>query len=244
MNNKYVFILSPPFSGSTLLTSILEIDSNTVSLNNHENNKEGQFIEEVKSEMRTNAWDNNKIVDWHFVKEIWLKNWDLSKHYLVEKSPPNLCRAQDIQINFTPSYFLILIRNPYAFVEGKLRRDLRIRGTADTLEAIKFWIFCARSQMSNVRELKHTLLITYEDLCDKTEYSLKSISQFLPKVKLDLNSIDLMETLISNKSGKGEIINLNRKKIKILSTKQKRIISEELSKDMEVMNFFNYKLIK
>jgi hypothetical protein len=44
--------------------------------------------------------------------EEWSRFWDLSKPYLLEKSPPNLIRMRFLQALFPDSYFVALLRHP------------------------------------------------------------------------------------------------------------------------------------
>lgn len=44
----------------------------------------------------------------------WARHWDLSKPYLLEKSPQNLVRTRFLQRLFPVTYFLMMIRHPVA----------------------------------------------------------------------------------------------------------------------------------
>jgi hypothetical protein len=44
--------------------------------------------------------------------EEWSRYWDVSKPYLLEKSPPNLIRTRFLQAMFPSSYFVVLLRHP------------------------------------------------------------------------------------------------------------------------------------
>src|SRR4051794_25412717 len=44
----------------------------------------------------------------------WSQYWDLSKPYLVEKSPPNLVRTRFLQRLFPDCRFLVILRHPIA----------------------------------------------------------------------------------------------------------------------------------
>jgi hypothetical protein len=44
----------------------------------------------------------------------WARHWDLSRPYLLEKSPPNLARTRFLQRLFPNSYFIIIMRHPIA----------------------------------------------------------------------------------------------------------------------------------
>ena len=63
---------------------------------------EGQFLPEVRVEMRAAAWEPHVDVDWARIKTVWDGYWDHTRPILVEKSPPNAGRAQAIAEHFAP----------------------------------------------------------------------------------------------------------------------------------------------
>ena len=92
---------------------------------------------------------------------------------------------------FKDSYFLITIRNPYAQIEGLLRRKWPFNeyGPQTTPSApltptiaAEFWVRTARYQLHNLRHLKNTLFFTYEELADNPDQVVKEIISFLPKI--------------------------------------------------------------
>ena len=102
-DNKYLFILSPPFCGSTLLNHIISSSTN-VSSNNNFNSREGQQLPEVKSMMFDNKsrWHPDTTFDWDFIKPVWEKYWDVTKPVLLEKSPCSIVRADTLANVFQP----------------------------------------------------------------------------------------------------------------------------------------------
>lgn len=138
---KYLFVLSPPFSGSTLMQKLLATSKNVSSFRG-----EGQFVESVKDIMRSDPWDVNKKMPWDFIKKEWHKKWDLNKSILVEKSPPNILRGIEIEKVFKPLYCIAIIRNPYAFCESIVRRR-----KSEIKDGAEFWIKCAKHQIYNIK---------------------------------------------------------------------------------------------
>ena len=61
--HHYLFILCPPFCGSTLLNELLST-SFYVSCNNNIGTREGQTLPETKDIMFNNRWDKKKILPW------------------------------------------------------------------------------------------------------------------------------------------------------------------------------------
>ena len=71
--NQHLFILSPPFCGSTLLNEIIS-SSNNVSCNNNIGLREGQHLPIAKDILFTkDRWNSEKEVDWQLIHSIWDK---------------------------------------------------------------------------------------------------------------------------------------------------------------------------
>ena len=66
--HKYLFILSPPFCGSTLLNQLISTSKN-VSCNNNIGTREGQTLPEARNIMfENNRWDSNVSLPWERIK--------------------------------------------------------------------------------------------------------------------------------------------------------------------------------
>jgi hypothetical protein len=225
IQNTYVFILSPPFTGSTMLADILST-SRHVSINNYLGTKEGQTLPEVKKLMfdSPDRWDQRIDFNWPYIKSVWLKYWDIKKPILIEKSPANILRAKSISSFFKPSQFIISYRNPYAQCESIIRRN------NDTPEyAANFAIFCLKYQKKNIEHFgNECLIIPYESLTERVIDFKKSIVQFLPEIK-DISVNHKINA--HNKSGKPlNVQNLNNNKIKNLSKSDLEIITNIFKK--------------
>lgn len=232
-DNTYLFILSPPFSGSTMLYQILSTSPYVTKFSS-----EGQFIGPIKSIMRERPWDENKKMPWEKIKKAWHKKWDLRKPFLAEKSPPNLLRAKVIEEQFQPSYFIILMRNPYAFCEGFTRR----KGESYE-EAAKFWIKCALFQKKNINELSSHLFISYEELVEYPNDVKQNILAYLPglydiSVDQPFKAKTIEGTISTN------IKNYNEKKIRKLPKNAIQTINQTLLSYKDLVNDFNYNLIQ
>jgi hypothetical protein len=230
MENKYLFILCPPASGSTLLHKILQTSLHTSAFN-----IEGQAL--VKSILFTkDRWNPRKVIPWDIVKKKWLENWDLAKPILLEKSPPHLIRAKQLETHFPASYFIIMMRNPYAFCEGVKRRW----GKKYTYRNIaKLWALCARYQIDNIENLKHTCWFTYESLTTDPGSICKQIIDFIPQLeKLSPEKkFDVFEKSLP-------ITNLNERQISDLSYDDIFEINRVLKRFPGFLTFFNYHYIE
>lgn len=237
INNQHLFILSPPFCGSTLLNEIIS-SSNNVSCNNNIGLREGQHLPETKDLLFTNdKWNPDKIINWKLIHEIWNKYWDKSKTIFLEKSPPNICRALKIQEEFKNAKFICLIRNPYAQVEGKMRRH---NTSAD--EAANLSLQYLRYQKTNIEQLNNILVISYEELTKNTEEIKKKIISFLPELN-DINTSMNFSAHNLRGSKSLTITNLNKEKIANIKKENMDIINAAFKKEESLLNYFSYHIL-
>ena len=236
-DNQYLFILSPPFCGSTLLTEIISSSKN-ISCNNNIGLREGQHLPIAKEILfNKDRWNPNKDIDWKRVKNIWHKYWDRSKDILLEKSPPNICRAQNIDKAFKNTRYICLVRDPYAQIQSDIRRY-----NTDTALATKKYISYLKYQKQNIESLKQVLLISYEELSDSPTFTKQKISNFLPLLS-DINmDLEFRAHNIHDKK-KMAITNLNKDKIASLTKDQIDIINTILLKEKDLINYFHYSLL-
>ena len=147
----------------------------------------------------------------------------------------NVCSSE---ANLQGAFFIAIVRNPYAQAEGIIRRN-----GATPEYAAKFALKCLRFQRDNyLLDMKNILFISYEDLCEKQVDVVKSIVNFIPD--LEYIKIDSMFTAHNFKSNKAmKVQNLNNEKIKRLSDKQLKVMSNIFSEEPELLQFFNYKIL-
>ena len=62
---SYLFVLCPPYSGSTLLWKLLSTSQNVSSLPD-----EGQFLPELEGIMRDKPWDGSRPLPWPKIKAV------------------------------------------------------------------------------------------------------------------------------------------------------------------------------
>ena len=238
-DHKFLFILSPPYCGSTLLNQILSTSDN-LSCNNHLGVREGQLLPELKDIMFYNKGWHNRVEDypWEYIKKVWMKYWDQRKKILMEQSDSNIMRVAAIKKVFNNIFFLGMVRNPYAHVEGLIRRN-----GATTEFAAVFALRCLRYQKQNKENEKNSLFISYEELCDNRSDSIAKIKSFMPELG-SLNS-DLEFSAHNFKTdGKMKIQNLNPEKIKKLSSEQLQVINSYFKKEAELLEYFGYSVIE
>jgi hypothetical protein len=106
--------------------------------------------------------------------EEWSRYWDLSKPWLLEKSPPNFIRTRFLQAVFPNSYFIAITRHPVAV-------SLATSKWADSSRELllKHWLQCHRLFRQDSPYLRRLLEIRYEDLIQATEPTMLQVYRFL-----------------------------------------------------------------
>lgn len=229
MPPTYLFILSPPFSGSTLLWKLVSTSVAVSSLP-----AEGQFLPEVAAEMRADPWNRERRLPWADIKQVWDRHWDHDKPLLVEKSPPNLIRTADLVAHFDPVAFVVMVRNPYALCEGLMRRN----GWAADFAA-HFALMALQQQAANVESLGRVVRLTYEELVADPAGIAARLETFLPQLgRLDVEQrfeIHSIDGLVER-----GIVDLNQKKIDQLTPANLTTINAVLRTEPAVMAYWNY----
>lgn len=237
IQHKYLFILSPPYCGSTLLNEIIST-SFSVSVNNPYRTREGQTLPSVRDIMfnKYERWDEAIDFDWVKIKNEWRKYWDLRKPILLEKSPPNILRAASINLAFENAYFIIFHRNPYAHCESLISRN-----KMTPVAAAEFAMFCLEKQKINLDLEVNSIAVSYENLTSKPEAFKSRLHDFLPEI----NDIDV-ETDFNAHNFKNKpmsIQNLNSEKINKLTQSQLEKINKVFSKYISLLESFNYEVM-
>jgi len=182
---KWLFILGCYNSGTTLLYRLLGRHPQIASLPT-----EGQFITDqltVPEEVGlARNWvadpDRFRLVEGdgkgigvRRIKRQWQAAFNDSKRpVLMEKSPPNVARIRWLNDNFENSHFVAIVRDPYATVEGLMRK-----GGLDLIQAAHQWEVSNRIMLSDLEHVPRTLLITYEQLTADTSAVLDGVSAFV-----------------------------------------------------------------
>ncbi len=235
--HKYLFILSPPYCGSTLLTELIAT-SPAVSLNNPFETREGQQLPTTRKIMfdHKRRWDVTLDFDWEYIKAEWEKYWDLTKPILLEKSPPNGVRVASINKVFPNAHFILLYRNPYAHCESLIRRE-----KMSPEDAAKFALDALIHQKKNRQLPLNSITISYEDLTTRTEEFKHQLSEFLPEL-IGVKSGGKFSSHNFKKKHM-EIMNLNDEKIAQLNQAQLDKINEVFGERAKLLAFFNYELM-
>ena len=208
MGKKYIFVCGLHRSGTSTLTKIIGT-SNLVSIHINTNvpENEGQHIQSVynaaikhggpgkfgfdknyhyteKSYLLTQK-NNDKILN------EWSKYWDLNKSILVEKSPPNIIHTRYLQEIVQNSYFIIIIRHPFAVAMATKKWNEQ-----SLYKHIDHWLHTHKILYNDLKKIKNYLILKYEHLNIDTFEN--KINNFLdekllidPKILQNINSMKL-----------------------------------------------------
>jgi len=104
----------------------------------------------------------------------WSRYWDLTRPYLLEKSPPNLIRARFLQAIFPNTYFIMISRHPIAVSVAT-----RKWAGSNLSTLIEHWLHCHRLFEQDRPFLRRCLEVKYEDLIESAQTTLDQICLFL-----------------------------------------------------------------
>lgn len=229
---SYLFVLCPPYSGSTLLWKLLSTSQNVSSLP-----VEGQFLPELASIMRGKPWDPDHVLPWPEIKAVWETYWDLDKPVLLEKSPPNLIRTRDILAHFHPVKFVVMVRNPYAQSEGLVRRN-----HWPVKRAANFSMMCLRTQLKNARELDSALVLTYESLVQNPAQACQQLTAFIPELA-DMDHAASFEVHSIDGTLNRPITDLNTRKIASLPADTIAAMNEIFVQHQKTLDAWGYDML-
>lgn len=165
---------------------------------------------------------------------------DLTKPIFLGKSPSNLICAFEIENHFPSSYFILMLKNPYTFCEGIIRRqngkNISIKNVTEN------WILLAKSQIKNMERLENTIGFSYESLIEDTQYIVDLILKFIPSLEhLDINI--LLKTKSVTGSYPKKLFSNIVYKFSSLSGRELYEVNSVLKCYPEVMDYFGYQYI-
>ncbi len=190
-NHKFVFLVGLHKSGTSMLANILKEHP---KISGFQNTKfpedEGQFLQSIfpiaKVYGGPGVFGFNKEMHLTETSPLltkenksklfneWASYWDLSKPYLLEKSPPNLLKTRFLQEVFPDSFFIVIHRHPIAVSYATQKWS---KTSIDSL--LKHWYVSYNIFQDDQNKLKKVLQIRYEDLLNNPDKTLKTISKFL-----------------------------------------------------------------
>jgi hypothetical protein len=105
----------------------------------------------------------------------WSRYWDVSRPYLLEKSPPNLIRTRFLQAMFPRSYFVVLLRHPIPVALATQKWDPGTRPHS----LIEHWLRAHELLVADVPHVERMHVVRYEELVDDPDRELARVFAFL-----------------------------------------------------------------
>lgn len=205
----HLFILCPNNSGSTYLSRAIAQSRHVWSLE-----REGQHVLGFAGPQTLNSpwplvWaaDEERLAhfrdspdyDWERTRKAWYFHASAAHAeapVFHTKAPPFLMIADQLRDAFANTRFIIMVRNPYATLEGILRRWQRTDARARTLDlaesGARHIVACFEQQLRNIERFGDcSISFTYEDLCADPPGRADAIRRLVP----DLDDLDLTQRL-------------------------------------------------
>jgi len=239
----FLFLITPPYSGSTAISKLLNSSPRTMILRN---NGEGQKL--IPGLAEKDRWEPNKEVDYFSVKSVWLNTFQNVRSLMpdvdvvIEKSPPNMMRIEQLASQFKRHSFVANNRNPYANCASILYRvhDVDSMDSSQRQRVItqlaEHWL----TRSIKIRELILRLsvpLVTYEEFCQNPAAMLLKLE--LPDGVVD--TIDLQAKVKVKDYDVQGIVDQNNRQISQLTAEDIESITHVLEDYGELLSFFGYK---
>jgi len=100
----------------------------------------------------------------------WFPYWDLSKRYLLEKSPPNILMTRFLQGAFPHTSFVTIVRHPVAVSLATTKWSTR---SLDSL--IEHWLVAHEIAQADSAHLQRAVTVKYETLIAAPDAALSKI---------------------------------------------------------------------
>ena len=236
---KWVFIAGCYNSGTTLLHDLLALHPLVGAMPN-----EGQFFTDqlmtgAKAGVRR-LWaskpglfrmnEGDHSVNVHRLKKQWAYFYNHPKRpLLIEKTIANAARTRWLQENFKPASFICLFRNGYAVAEGIHRKE------SHPVEiGIQQWVTANEILMEDMTYLQRKIQVTYEELTEKPEETVRRITDFL---EIEPLPSSVFESNFQIHKVKSHIRNMNEDAIGNLKPEQLEIINDFAAPTLEKLGY-------
>jgi hypothetical protein len=238
----FLFILAPPYSGCTALAQVLNSAPNSMFL---QERGEGQRL--VPGMCQNDRWEPSKRIEWSSVQATWFARISFIEKLVgpidvvIEKSPPNLVRADQLVNSFPINRIVAFNRNPYANCASILYRryDPENKVESDRIGILKklasIWVFRS-TWLSRWIEAFEPVFFTYEQFCSDPKAQIQKIVNVLPS----LAGVDVHKPFKVKDYPIQGIHDQNERQIAKLSERERSAIGQELTPHENLLTFFNY----
>jgi len=245
--------LTFPNGGSTALAKLLLTAHSTSALNR---NAEGQWL--IPSLNKNVArWNKEHRVWRRKIRAVWLSEVNKNNKeptLVIEKSPPNMCRYQELLATFSTmkTYLITFSRDPYATCASwhgrygfeRIIKNWHLSGRSPRNNENDYFRFLGEIWLERANMLlearKDSLLdIRYEDFTDDLGTVISKLGTLIPQLK---NISPAVKVKIKDYDEQ-TIINMNEKQIGILTANQITAISSALSSQPDTVEQFGYSIL-
>ena len=227
---RWVFVVGCYNSGTTLLHDVLACHPDVAHLP-----REGQYC----TDQLTNPGDAGLARAWALEPELFCLNatvkappdadrvkrqWSAmmeptGRGTFLEKSIPNAARIPWLEHHFENAHFIGIVRNGYVVTEGIMRK-----GARSAEQAAEQWALSNEIMLKDLRFVKHSHLLTYEEFTGNPQKTIRKVLEFL--------ELSPMETIDGKKiwqvhGQESEIMNMNDDSLAKLSTRSKAIVEQK-----------------
>jgi hypothetical protein len=154
---------------------------------------------------------------------------DPSRRVLIEKSPTNAGRTRWLQRHFENAYFIGIVRNGFAVAEGIRRKAGHPIGLA-----ARQWRVSNEIMLADFEQLRHRMLIRYEDLTDDLRTQMERVGAFL---ELDVEKFSGMDRTWQIHGNPSSVRNMNPLSLSSLSEEEMDAVRDEAG---EMLARFGY----
>lgn len=241
----FLFIITLPYSGSTALAQVLNSCHGASFL---QPRAEGQWL--VPGMCDVDRWNPDKVMNWDSIRAVWLQRVQLIAElvqdvdFIIEKSPPNLVRMDQLLKVFPKHVLMAFNRNPFANCASILYRDYDpLNYSLEKRESLvrqlaKQWLFRSRWIRKWIDEW-NVVNFTYEDFCQNPEHCIRKMVPLLPA----LEGVDVHKSIKVKDYPVQKISNQNLRQIKNLTDNEIEIISSVLRSDSGLVEYFGYDVV-
>jgi len=240
----FLFILTPPNSGSTALAQTLLTVPGSALLHPK---GEGQWL--VPGMCVEARWDPSHRVEWSSVRAVWLARVQFLRSLVhrvdlvIEKSPPHLVRFDQLVDTFPASSTLAFNRHPFGQCASALGHSLE-GGSLTPAQRIEEVRRIAGKWVDRSNWIRRWVLetgapyLSYERLCASPAESLGRLSERLQA----LSGVHARPDLRVKSYATQPLRNHNARQIASLSAEELEIAAEVLGRDPDLLDFFGFDL--
>lgn len=249
---SHLFVLCPNNSGSTFLSKALGTSRAVWSLRREGQHTPGYAGPRTMT-LREHAlrwaaspdvralFQDESAYDWETIRRAWYfqaSAASIQADVFVQKSPPHLLIPHLLEAAFPETRFLIMVRHPYATIEGIMRRRPGDSDRDGQLRiATQHVLACLQQQVRNRdRYARSSLFFTYEEMCAEPERIVRGIQKLAPS----LDDLTFDQVIPVKNTYEQRLTNFNAEQIARLSVDDRAVVREILDTDPAAMREFGY----